>query len=74
MSVSASPGSTAKLARRSRYSLPVRSISPQLGVGGGMPTPRNASAASSRIATEDSTTICVRIGLHELGRMVRNML
>ena len=55
--------------------LPVRSISPQLGVGGGMPTPRKASAASSRIATEDSTTICTsdRAPGHWAGS-VRNML
>jgi hypothetical protein len=46
----------------------------QLGVGGGIPTPRKASEASIRIATDDRITTCTKIGLQALGSTVRNML
>jgi hypothetical protein len=43
-------------------------------VGGGIPTPRKDSAASSRIATEDRTTTWTRIGLSEFGSTVVNIV
>ena len=47
---------------------------PQLGVCGGMPTPRKLSTASVRMAEAAMKVACTISGANRLGRMWRNRM
>src|SRR5439155_1722575 len=65
----ASPGNTTTHGACSMNPRPSESISPSDGVGGRTPTPRNDSAASTRIAIAISTEAWTSSGVTQLGTM-----
>src|ERR671917_406811 len=70
----AKPGAKAIQGATSRYWDPVRSIEPQLGVGGWTPTPRNDRDASVTIAVATSSVAWTMIGAVTFGQTWRRTI
>src|SRR5205085_10820501 len=69
----ARPGNTVSHHQSSTVPIEPDRRFPQLGVGGGMPNPRNDSVVSTRIASATTRVAFTMIGPRQLGTMWRVM-